>query len=140
MLCDSCKKREATVHTTVCSSNAGDEPKRRDLCGECFESFNPTEASGITKAWEAGCQYCGGPPEIGGADPLATIGGIHKLRCMCRPCAEEYGRFLQLKMPGFGTVTMTKEQIAKIKTYDIPAIFTEAEEHMKKWVADRGSQ
>ncbi|MGA2868334.1 MAG: hypothetical protein ABSF34_04135 [Verrucomicrobiota bacterium] len=76
----------------------------------------------------------------GGGDPLATIGGIHKLRCMCRPCAEEYHRFLQLKLPGFGTGVMTKEQMAQIKTYDIPAIFTEAEEHMKKWAADREPQ
>jgi len=96
--------------------------------------------SGITNVWAAGCQYCGGPTAIGGADPLATIGGIHKLRCMCRPCAEEYHRFLQLKMPGFGTLSMKKEQLAKMKTYDIPAIFTAAEEHIKKWVAERDSQ
>jgi len=143
MLCDICQKREATVHIAHGTSNGGHVPKPSDLCGDCFESSNPTEASkasGIEKVWEAGCQYCGGPPVIGGADPLATISGIHKLRCMCRPCADEYHRFLQVKMPGFGTGTMTKEQIAKIKTYDIPAIFTEAEEHLKKWVADRGSQ
>jgi hypothetical protein len=128
------------VHTTVCTSNAGDEPKRRDLCSECFESSYHTEASGITKAWEAGCQYCGGPPEMGGADPLATLGGTQKLRCMCRPCAEEYARFLRQKWPGFGDVAMTSEQRAKIHPSDIPIVFREADEHMKKWVADRGSQ
>jgi hypothetical protein len=141
MLCDLCKKREATVHTTVCTSRKGDEPTQGDFCADCFESFNPTLAGGITKALEAGCKYCGGPPAIGGGDPLAISGDdIHKMKCMCKPCADEYHRFLQLKMPGFGTPTMTKEQIAKIKTYDIPAIFREADEHMKKWATDRGLQ
>jgi hypothetical protein len=104
-LCDRCHERPATCH--ICHGNSAHEGE--SLCRECFELSNPTVTSGITKVWEAGCQYCGGPPVIGGADPLATIGGIHKLRCMCKPCSEEYHRFLQLKMPGFGTVTMTKE-------------------------------
>ena len=140
MLCDLCKKREATVHTTVCTSNAGDEPKRSDLCPECFESSYHPHANDITKVWAAGCQYCGGPPAIGGADPLATISGVPKLRCMCKPCGKEYHSFLQSKMPGFGTLTMTKAQLARMKTYDIPAIFAEADEHMRKWVKDRDSR
>lgn len=99
----------------------------------------PALINGVTPAWEAGCQYCGGPPVSGGDDPLATLGGSHKLRCLCQPCFDEYHRFIQVKLPGFGTATMTKEQIAKIKTVDIPAMFNEADAHMKQWVADRGS-
>ena len=128
------------MHVTISKGNASEEPRQRDLCAECFESSYHTEAGDITKVWEAGCEYCGGPPVIGGADPLSTMSGNNKLRCMCKPCAQEYHRFLQMKMPGFGTLTMTKEQLAKMKTYDIPAIFTGANEHMKKWVKDKSLQ
>ena len=134
MLCENCHQREATSHVNKIE---GDVVTSRDLCSECFESSH-TEARGITQVWEAGCQYCGGPPVIGGADPLATIGGIHKLRCMCKLCSDEYHRFLQVKMPGFGTGAMTKEQLSKMKTYDIPAIFSEANKHMKQWVSEKG--
>ena len=137
MLCENCHQREATCHVNTIGGGA---MTSRDLCSECFESSDHTEAKGITKVWEAGCQYCGGPPVIGGADPLASIGGIHKLRCMCRPCADEYHRFLEVKMPGFGSDTLTKEQAAKLAKHDFAAILTEAEEHMKKWLAERDSQ
>jgi hypothetical protein len=43
-------------------------------------------------------------------------------------------------MPGFGSDTLTKEQAATLAEDDRAAIFTEAEEHMKKWVAERDSQ
>jgi hypothetical protein len=137
-MCDRCHERPATCH--ICHGNSSHEGE--SLCRECFELSNPTVTSGITKVWEAGCQYCGGPPAIGGGGfGLGVFSGIRSMpSCKCKPCAEEYYRFLQVKMPGFGTGTMTKEQLAKIKTYNIAAIFTEAEEHMKKWVSERGSQ
>lgn len=140
MLCDLCQEREATVHTMRCTNIAGDVPKQQHLCDECFDASNPTQARELTRAFQAGCRYCGGEPYGGGGDPLAMLSGTHKMSFMCKPCTEEYFRFLRLRMPGFGSYTITKEQVAKIKTYDIPAIFTEAEEHMKKWVVDRGSQ
>jgi hypothetical protein len=59
---------------------------------------------------------------------------------MCKPCAEEYFSFLRQRMPGFGSETVTKEQIDKIVKCDRAAIFAEAEEHMKKWVAERGAR
>jgi hypothetical protein len=138
MLCDLCKKREATAHVTVCTSKSDDEPVRRDLCDDCFASLNPAMETAISSAWKDGCQYCGGPPVTGGLDPHSMMSGIYKMTCKCKPCAEEYYRYLDSKMPGFGMGTMTKERLANIKKLDVPAIFAEAEEHMKKWVRGRG--
>jgi len=39
------------------------------------------------------------------------------------------------KIPGMGHGSITPEQAA-----NLPAIFTELHEHMKKWVLDRGSR
>jgi len=62
-----------------------------------------------------------------------------KLSFMCKSCAEEYFGFLRLKMPGFGSDTLTKEQADKLAKHAFAAILTESEEHMKKWVAERDS-
>jgi hypothetical protein len=123
---------------TICVSGAGDiPPKQSDLCVECFEASNPAGVSGITKAIEAGCRYCGGPFHIGGGDPLATLSGARKMRCLCKRCAEEYHGFLGRELPGFGNPDITKEQIDQIRTRNFAAILTELEAHMKKWVAGR---
>jgi hypothetical protein len=137
MLCNICQEREATVHTTIIS---GDVLRKGDLCEECFKASNPTQAHELTTALKAGCQYCGGEPFTGSGHSLDGLSGTMKPSFMCKPCAQEYSRLLRLKMPGFGSDTLTKEQAAKLAQYDFPAIFAEAEEHMKKWVAERDSQ
>ena len=128
------------MHETHCTNIAGDVPKQRNLCEECFEASNPTQAHELAKALQAGCRYCGGEPYSGGGHSPDGLGGVRTLSFMCKPCAEEYFGFLRLKMPGFGSDTLTKEQAAKLAKHDFGAIFTEAEEHMKKWVAERDSQ
>jgi hypothetical protein len=133
-------KQEATRHETHLTNIVGDVPKQRHLCEECFEASNPTQAHELTTALKAGCRYCGGEPYTGSGHSLDGLSGTMKLSFMCKPCAEEYFGFLRLKMPGFGSDTLTKEQVAKLAKYDKAAIFTEAEEHMKKWVAERDSQ
>jgi protein-arginine kinase activator protein McsA len=140
MLCDTCHEREATVHTTHCTNIADDVPKQQHLCNECFEASSPNQASELTAALDAGCRYCRGTPGIGGADAIAGMSGVQKISFMCRPCAEEYHRFLALKLPGFGKETITDEQIATIRTHDFSAILAELEKHMKKWVSERDSQ
>jgi hypothetical protein len=42
---------------------------------------------------------------------------------------------MSVKLPGMGRGSIAPEQAA-----NLPAIFTEVHEHMKKWVLDRGSQ
>ena len=144
MLCDLCQKQEATVHTTHCTNVAGDVPKQSHLCDECFEASNPPEAHGLTAAFEAGCRYCGSKADSGGFDPVAMLSGARRLSFTCKPCAEEYYRFLDQKLPGFvhcaTTATVTDELIAKMRTCDMSAILTELEDHMKKWVAERISK
>jgi hypothetical protein len=65
------------------------------------------------------------------------MSGTRRISFMCKPCAEEHGRFLREKLPGFGDPSITDEQIGRIHASDTSAVFREAEEHMKKWVAER---
>jgi hypothetical protein len=137
MLCEICQKRKATVHTTIMS---GAVLKQSDFCGECFETSKPSEAGALATALQSGCRYCGGQPYSGSGHSLTAMSGIGNLSFMCKPCAEEYFRFLRLRMPGFGSDTLTKEQAAKLAKYDLAAISIEVEEHMEKWVANKDSQ
>ena len=139
MLCDICQKREATSHETHCTNIKGEVPKERHLCNECFEASYPTQAHEMATAFKVGCKYCGGKPEIGGDDPFSTLTGDHKMRFLCKSCAGEYFGFVRRRLPGFGTGNITKDQIATIQKTDIPALFTELEEHMRKWVSKRDS-
>lgn len=136
MLCEICQEREATIHTTHI---VDDVPKPSNFCDKCFEAFKPNQARGLAGALQAGCRYCGGVPAGGGPDPIARIRGIRKVSFMCKACATELSRFLSQKVPGWREETITPEQAAKIHTLDVPAILFEADEHMKKWIADKNS-
>jgi len=135
MLCDKCKKREATLHFTQVSCDAGVVSKTTNLCSECGESFEgPAEAREAAAAWkDARCRYCGGEPHVGGGHSLDPLSGAFKISFMCKPCAEEYYRFLSEKWPGFGDVNITDEQIASINRTDKVAVLRHVEEHMKTW-------
>jgi protein-arginine kinase activator protein McsA len=134
MLCDICQEREATIHTTHI---VDDVLRHGNLCDKCFEASKPAEARDLATALQAGCRYCGGEPYGGGDHPIARLSGVRKVSFMCKPCTEEYYRFLRQKWPGFGETTITSEQIAKIHTSDISSILIETEDHMKKWVSEK---
>jgi hypothetical protein len=119
---------------------SGDVLKRSDFCEECFETSKPSELGSFTTALQAGCRYCGGEPYTGSSHSLDGLTSTMMMSFMCKPCADEYFSFLRQKMPGFGSDTLTKEQAAKLAKYNHAAIFTEAEEHMRKWVADKDSK
>ena len=137
MLCNICQKREATVHFNFIS---GDVLKKSDLCDECFAASKPSEAGALTAALKAGCRYCGGELFNEGGDAIAMMSGPRNTGFVCKPCEKEYFHFLRLKMPGFGSATFMKKQAAELAECDEAAIYTEAEEHMKKWVTERHSQ
>ncbi len=115
---------------------AGDIHKNRDLCEQCFQATEPGLAADLDGAMQAGCRYCGGEPYAGGGSPLR--GPTPGISVMCKPCWEEYYRFLDHKIPGFvecaRTATVADDFIAKMRACDLSAIFTETEIHMKKWV------
>jgi len=71
---------------------------------------------------------------------ICNAGAAHKDRSLCRPCATEYKYFPGEKMTGFGTGSLTPDQIEKMRTSDIAAILAEAETHIKKWLTNRNSQ
>ena len=141
MLCDLCRKREATVHETVCTNLASDIPKRRDLCAECFEAAKSSEANPLMAMSQASCRYCGGKPVVSGSWSPATGSGIHDMNFQCGRCAQEVSKFFDQKWPGFlecaRTATVTPELIATIRKSDTAVVYAELEEHMRKWVSER---
>jgi protein-arginine kinase activator protein McsA len=141
MLCEICKKREATIHL---NQTDGDVVAHSDFCEGCFEAANPKVGRGLGAVWQAGCKYCGGEPAIGGLDAFAALSGASQMSVMCQPCADEFHRFLDQKWPTFSecarSATVTQELIASIKRCDTAAVIREAEEHMRKWIEKTGSE
>ena len=127
MLCERCQKSEATVFSTFIvrhGEHAGDSTvRRRNLCHGCAhaEGFayaeSPDVASQMAAALEAGCGYCG--------EKGVTI--------MCQPCAAEFRRISQEKGVAFRAAKPTREDMERLVN-----IMREVEEHMKKWVSERG--
>lgn len=135
MLCEICKKNEATCH--VCTI-VDDEMKSRDLCIECHEASSPEAREFSAAQKDAHCEYCGGQPCAGGTDFLALATGVQKLKFMCMPCSMEHNRFvqqesraLQEQAPGLSQ----QQQLALLRK-----INGNADKHMRQWVSERGSQ
>jgi protein-arginine kinase activator protein McsA len=141
MHCEICKKREATIHL---DRTVSDVVEHNHFCEECFEASNATMGRGLGAVWQAGCKYCGGEPVIGGLDAAAALSGASRMSVMCKPCADEFHRFLDEKWPSFSecarTATVTQELINSIKRRDTAAVIREAEEHMRKWIENRSSE
>src|ERR1051326_760958 len=140
MLCEKCNKQEAVVHITA--NWAGSEvSKTINVCEDCFQSLHGLDGTpNMNAVFNARCRYCDGEPYSGGLDPLASLSGTRRISILCKSCSDEYFRFLRGKWPGFGDPDITDEQIAKVRGADIAAVFRGAEEHMKKWVAERNSK
>lgn len=141
MLCEKCNKQEAVLHFTENWAGASTS-KETNLCADCARLFRGLEGISNLDAVLNGapCRYCGGEPYSGGGDPIAGLSGVRKVSFMCKPCAEEYSRFVCEKLPGFGDAGITDEQVANIHKADKAAVFRKVEEHMKKWVAERRSE
>ncbi len=132
MLCESCHENEATCH--VCTIVDG-KSQSRDLCIECHEASSP-EAKEFSEAQRnARCQYCAGQPCAGGTDFLAMVTGVQKLKFMCMPCSMEHNRYIQQQLQGDASGLSQQEQLALLRKFD-----READEHMKRWVSERGSR
>jgi protein-arginine kinase activator protein McsA len=128
MLCEKCHQREATVHTTTI---AGDDVTNVNLCAQCSEGVAPDLASLL----QAGCHYCGGAFHCSAPDLSARSSGNPKLWVLCKRCAEEFYGFCSRRLPGFGTDAFTQAQYSKL-----PALLTELDPHMRRWVSERDSQ
>ena len=131
MLCESCHKNEATCH--VCTIVNG-VSQSRDLCIECHEASSPEARVFSEAARNARCQYCGGQPCAGGTDLFAEITGSQKLKFMCMPCSMEHNRFVQEQLERCPSELGQREQLAFLRKLD-----KEADEHMRRWVAERRS-
>jgi len=134
MLCEKCQQREATCHITNVTSGSDEAPTTSDLCSECFEASSPA-ARDLAAEIQAGCCYCGGESFCACPDLAAALAGGHRTRAICKLCWQEFDRVMSSKIPSLGRGSITPKEAA-----NLPAIFSEVHEHMKKWVSDRGSR
>lgn len=131
VLCEVCHERPATNH--ICY---GDTGKSSDFCDECFKSSaSPDIIQSVAAAHDAHCQYCGGQPRAGGTDFLALVTGVQKLKFMCLPCSMEHNQFVQQRLQRDSSGLSQQEQLALLQKLD-----QEADEHMRRWVSERGSR
>ncbi len=132
MLCENCHQREATCHITEIE---GDVTKSRDLCSECHEASSPEAREFAAAQPGARCQYCGGQPCAGGTDFLALVAGVQKLKFMCMPCSMEHNRYIQQHVQQDASELSQQEQLSLLRKLD-----KEADQHMRRWVSERGTQ
>ena len=131
ILCEVCHERPATHH--ICYGGTG---KSSDFCGECFQASAPPDIiQSAQAARDAHCQYCGGQPCAGGTDMFALMTGVQKSKYMCMPCSMEYHRFIQRQLSPDASGLSQQEQLALLRKLD-----RDADEHMKRWVSERGSR
>lgn len=128
MLCEICRQREATVHET---NVVGDAVTTQDVCRECFEIAEPSEARELMGVFSAGCHYCGGEPHCTCPD---LTGDAEKLWTLCANCAQEFYRFMDVKLPG-----LSEGKVEPEVALQVPMILAELDRHMKQWVSDRHS-
>ena len=66
---------------------------------------------------------------------FSLITGVQKLKFMCMPCSMEHNRFVQQQLQQDASGLSQQEQLAWLQK-----LYHEADEHMKQWVTERGSQ
>ena len=131
ILCEVCHERVATHH--ICNGSTG---KSSNLCEECFEKTAPTDIrASMAEAHEARCEYCGSQQCIGETDFLSIGHGLPKLKFMCQPCSTEYHQYLKVHMLADAAGRSQAEQITAMRR-----LAGEVDDHMNRWVAEKGSR
>ena len=134
MLCERCREREATCHSTTVTDGVASSI---ELCDECLaSSAGPAEREFFTAAKTARCSYCGDVACSGGMDsPEISPGGQQQMKFLCLRCVDEFGRHWQQLLQRVPQDLPQQEQMAAMR-----ALLDEADHHMKQWVSERGSR
>jgi hypothetical protein len=66
---------------------------------------------------------------------MALVTGVQKLKFMCMPCSMEHNRFIRQHLSQDASELSQEQQLALLRKLD-----QEADEHMTRWVSERGSQ
>jgi hypothetical protein len=94
MLCDICHKREATVHSTVITSNGRE---KQDICAHCLRSGGAERKSlreCVQQLDAARCDYCGEPAVVGSM--VSPVGvDDQQERFSCAACSAAHLEFLE---------------------------------------------
>jgi hypothetical protein len=62
------------------------------------------------------------------------VTGVQKLKFMCMPCSIEHNRYVQQHLQKDASGLSQEEQLALLRKLE-----QDADEHMKRWVSERGS-
>ena len=68
-------------------------------------------------------------------DFFAMMTGVQKLKFMCVPCSLEHNRYFQQQLRPEASGLSQPEQLAWLRKLD-----RDANEHMRRWVSNRGSR
>lgn len=130
MLCEQCREREATCHsTTVTDAGA----VSTSLCDECFALSAQPEVRDLYFAGKtARCRYCADQAVCGGMDALESPGAKRPTNFLCARCAAEYWRYSQEQIENVSQDLPQPEQMAMMR-----AKLEEAERYMTEWVKKR---
>jgi hypothetical protein len=133
MLCEQCRQRDATCHSTLVADGVAVD---RALCEECFALLAEPEMSRLfLAAKHARCKFCRGPAVSGGMDAAESPGAARAMNFLCGRCGAEYWRHWQEQV---GTVSQDlprEEQMAATR-----AMLEGAEQHMREWVKRRDAE
>jgi hypothetical protein len=134
MLCEKCREREATCHSTTFIEGVASSTEQ---CEECFvSSAEPAARELFAAAKTSRCRYCGGQACCGGMDSSEmSTGGQQQMSFMCARCADEMFRYMQQQLEHVPQDRPQEEQMVAIR-----ALHDEAERHMRQWVSERSSR
>ena len=130
MLCQKCKKREATCHVTTID---GAEAAHKHLCEECFKAQSPSVRGDLTKRLDETCDYCGELAPSLGTDFLALMSGAQKLQRMCGRCSLAYSKFIQQEAQQIDSGLPPEAQLAAIRM-----LHKAVDKCVRQAVAERG--
>ena len=133
MLCENCKRNEATCH--VCTV-VGGVSQSRDLCSECYEASSPEAREFSAAQRDARCEYCGGQPCAGGTDFMAMATGLPTLKFMCMPWSMEHNQYLQQQLQPLQQDASSLSQQEQLEL--LRQLNRQADAHMRQWVSERG--
>jgi len=66
---------------------------------------------------------------------FALMTGVQKSKYMCMPCSMEYHRFVQQQLQPDASGLSQQAQLDLLRKLD-----RDADEHMQRWVSERGSR
>ena len=139
-LCDKCRERLATFHSTMCS---GGETQTSDLCMTCWEqSATPEELASQRRFQEAvatgKCKYCG-DPAVSGSFSGGLVTMEEQVDLWCESCRADFVEFMSRPENVMPDEFPVGEAAAAHHHQRLTAVMTAADEYVKRRATKRKS-